>query len=162
MHWLTSIMDRVSKAVSFFLVLVLGIMTTVLFLSVVGRYFFSTSIPWSDPLSRYGQTWIMLLGSALALRKGLHIGVDNFINKLPEKRRQFVLKLNVLVILAFSLTMTTQGFRLITIAGSQIIPEMGVPMRYIYYMIPTAGVLLTLTCVELLFSSKISGLTSKE
>lgn len=159
---MTSFMNRVMKAVSFFLILILGIMTTVLFFSVVSRYFFSASIPWSDPLSRYGQTWIMLLGSTLALRKGLHIGVDNFIKRLPERKRQFVLKVNVLIILIFSVTMTVQGFRLITIAGSQIIPEMGIPMRYIYYMIPVAGILLTFTCLELLLSSNISGLTSKE
>jgi len=81
-------MDIINKGVSIFLILILGLMTTVLFLSVISRYFLGASIPWSDPLARYGQTWIMLLGSALALRKGLHIGVDNLINRLPEKKRQ--------------------------------------------------------------------------
>jgi len=162
MNWLNRAMDIINKGVSIFLILILGLMTTVLFLSVISRYFFGASIPWSDPLARYGQTWIMLLGSALALRKGLHIGVDNLINRLPEKKRQVVLKINVGVIFIFSVTMTVQGMRLIKIAGTQIIPEMGIPMAHIYIMIPVAGVLMSLSCLELLFSSKITGLTAKE
>jgi len=58
--------------------------------------------------------------------------------------------------------MTVQGMRLIKIAGTQIIPEMGIPMAHIYIMIPVAGILLSLSCLELLFSSKITGLTAKE
>lgn len=155
-------MDRIMAAIGWFLIGILGIMTVVLFSSVMSRYFLNFSIPWSDPLARYGQVWIMLLGSALVLRKGLHIGIDNFVNKLPPLPRQIVLKTGVVLILVFAVAMTREGIRLIGIAQNQIIPEMGIPMAYIYYMIPVAGILSVLSCIELLFKHRIESLTAKE
>lgn len=162
MKYLTRFLDIVMKAIGWFLIGVLGVMTVVLVLSVLSRYFFGFSIHWSDPLARYGQVWIMLLGSTLALRKGMHIGVDNFVNKLPEKIRVWVLRFNLALILVFSITMTKEGFNLISIAEGQIIPEMGIPMKYIYYMIPVAGALLVLTSIELLLNRDVRSITTAE
>lgn len=162
MKFFSKLMDGAMRILAWFLIGILAVMTVVLFLSVVSRYFLDFSLPWSDPLARYGQTWIMLLGSALVLRKGLHIGIDNFVNKIPPKFRQIVLKVNVVLILIFSCTMTWQGVRLIGIAQNQIIPEMGLPMAIIYYMIPISGVLFILTCVEMLFRPRIDSLSAKE
>ncbi|MDC7244425.1 MAG: TRAP transporter small permease [Sphaerochaetaceae bacterium] len=162
MKYLTRFLDFVMKAIGWFLIGVLGVMTVVLVLSVLSRYFFGFSIHWSDPLARYGQVWIMLLGSTLALRKGMHIGVDNFVNKLPEKIRVWVLRFNLALILVFSITMTKEGFNLISIAEGQIIPEMGIPMKYIYYMIPVAGALLVLTSIELLLNRDVRSITTAE
>ncbi len=162
MGWFSSLLDRIMRVVSWFLILVLGVMTVVLFLSVLSRYFLDFSIHWADPLARYGQVWIMLLGSAIALRKGMHIGVDNFVNKLPPGLRRWVLRFNVLLILIFSSTMTVQGFRLIGIAKDQIIPEMGVSMEIPYYMVPVAGALLVLSSIELLLRRDISTISVAE
>lgn len=158
----TRIMDGIMKLVTWFLIGILGVMTVVLFLSVLSRYLLDTSVPWSDPLARYGQTWIMLAGSSLALRKGLHIGIDNFVNMLPPKFRQVILHINVLLIFCFSAAMTYQGVILINIASSQTIPEMGIPMAWIYYMIPAAGILLMLTCVEMVLKTDITSMVAKE
>ena len=162
MRIFTCVMDWIMRIVTWFLISVLGVMTVVLFLSVLSRYLLDTSVPLSDPLARYGQTWIMLVGSSLALRKGLHIGIDNFVNMLPSKFRQVVLHVNVLLIFSFSATMTYQGVKLIDIASSQIIPEMGIPMAWIYYMIPAAGILLMLTCVEMVLKANIASIVAKE
>ena len=162
MKYLTRFLDIIMKGISWFLIGVLGVMTIVLILSVLSRYFFGFSIHWSDPLARYGQVWIMLLGATIALRKGMHIGVDNFVNMLPQKIRIWVLRFNIILILIFSITMTRQGFKLITIAEGQTIPEMGIPMKIIYFMIPIAGAILVLTSIEMLFNKQIHSITIAE
>lgn len=162
MKTFTRVMDGIMAAAKWFLIVVLGVMTLVLFFSVLSRYLIGKSFPASDPLARFGQTWIMLIGSSIALRKGLHIGIDNFINMLPGRLRQIVLHINALIILAFSAAMTVQGFKLITIASDQTVPEMGIPMAWIYYMIPTAGILLMLTSVEMFLKRDIASMVSKE
>jgi TRAP-type C4-dicarboxylate transport system permease small subunit len=73
-----------------------------------------------------------------------------------------VLKVNLVLILIFSVAMIFQGFRLIGIAKNQIIPEMGIPMAIIYYMIPVSGILLVLSCIELLLRPSIDSLTAGE
>lgn len=158
----TCLLDGVSRGISWFLIVVLGIMTIGVFISVVTRYLFAWTMPWSDPVARYGQTWIMLLGSGLALRKGMHIGIENLVNMFPVTVQQLVRRINVLLILVFSIAMTIEGFNLIEIAKDQLIPEMGIPMKYIYYMIPTAGVFLVLTCIEFLLKKRINSLVTSE
>lgn len=162
MRFFTRLMDTIERVFSGFLVVVLGIMTTALFTAVMSRYFLRISFPWADPIARYGQTWIMLLGAAVVLRRGMHIGFDVLVNKLPERLRQWILKLNLLLILVFSVTMTVQGLELIRRARYQVIPEFGLPFVYVYYMFPVAGIYLVLTSVELLLRPRIEGLTSSE
>ena len=71
----TQFLNGVARFIQWFLITVLSVMTIAVFISVVTRYLFAWTMPWSDPVARFGQTWIMLLGSGLALRKGMHIGV---------------------------------------------------------------------------------------
>ena len=155
-------MDTLERWVSVFLIGILGIMTTVLFAAVSSRYFLRISFPWSDPIARFGQVWIMLLGSGVVLRKGMHIGIDNFLNMIPEPYRNWILHFNIILIMGFAVAMSVQGFRLIEIAGDQIVPEIGIPFAYVYYMIPVAGAFMILTCIELLFRPKLESLTEAE
>ena len=155
-------MNGIVKIIQWFLIVVLGIMTVSVFISVVTRYLFAMTMPWSDPVARYGQTWIMLLGSSLALRKGMHIGIENFVNLFPRVIQQIIRRINILFILVFSIAMLIQGFSLIEIAKDQLIPELGIPMEYIYYMIPAGGGLLILTCIEFLFKARIDSLAASE
>jgi C4-dicarboxylate transporter DctQ subunit len=158
----TRFMNGLIKIIQWFLICVLGVMTIAVFISVVTRYLFSWTMAWSDPVARFGQTWIMLLGSSLALRKGMHIGIENFVNLFPQVIQQIVRRINVILILVFSIAMMVQGFNLIGIAKDQLIPELGIPMQYIYYMIPTGGVILILTCIEFLLKARIDSLVATE
>ena len=158
----TRFLNSVVKIIHGFLVAVLGIMTAGVFFAVVTRYLFAWTMPWSDPVARYGQTWIMLLGSGLALRKGMHIGIENLVNLFPSTVQQIVRRINLLLILTFSAAMLMEGFNLIGIAKDQVIPELGIPMQYIYYMIPTAGVFLILICIEFLLKKKVGSLAASE
>jgi TRAP-type C4-dicarboxylate transport system permease small subunit len=158
----TRLMNGIVKIMQWFLIAILGVMTGSVFISVVTRYLFAWTMPWSDPVARFGQTWIMLLGSSLALRKGMHIGIENFVNLFPRTVQQIIRRINVLLILIFSVAMLVQGFNLIEIAKDQLIPELGIPMQYIYYMIPAGGGLLILTCVELLLKARINSMVASE
>jgi TRAP-type C4-dicarboxylate transport system permease small subunit len=158
----TRFLNGVVKVIHAFLIVVLAVMTTGVFIAVVTRYLFAWTMPWSDPVARFGQTWIMLLGSGLALRKGMHIGIENLVNLFPQTVQQIVRRINVLLILVFAVAMLVQGFNLIGIAKDQVIPELGIPMQYIYYMIPTAGVFLVLICIEFLLKKRVGSLAASE
>ena len=155
-------MDGISQAFSWFLIAVLGVMTAATFVNVVLRYCFSYSIPWADPVARFGQTWIMLLGSGLVLRKGMHIGLESVLNLLPKTLKQIVRRINVLVVMFFAIVMLTQGFKIADIVKDSVIPEMGIPMRYVYYMIPVASVYLILTCLEFFLKKEVGSLVAGE
>ena len=63
----------------FVLLLVLAV-TQVLF-----RYLLMIPLPWTEELARFTLVWVTFLGAASVTRRKLHIAVDYFIAKLPEK-----------------------------------------------------------------------------
>ncbi len=77
--------DRVDK-ISLYLAgaMILGI----LFVSLYGaffRYILQNPRPWPLPVGRIFMIWSASIGIATSLKRGQHMGVEGFINVLPEK-----------------------------------------------------------------------------
>lgn len=68
-------------------VLVAGMaaMSLMVFWNVVLRYGFNAGIPFSVEMSRLIFVWLIMLGSVVALREGMHICVDSLTRRLPRQ-----------------------------------------------------------------------------
>ena len=87
----------------------LGVTSIALCVAVIGQFilrWFGTTMPWATEFSCYIFVWTTMLGSAVASRHLLHIGVDMVINLCHGKTRQFMLVLAD-VILLFALVLFT-------------------------------------------------------
>ena len=162
MRILKKILDISLTIVKWIVLFLLSTMTVFLFIAVLSRYIFSYSFHWIDAYSRYGLVWLTFLGSAMALRKRRHIGIDIVINLLTPNVRKWVIKGAACLILLFSSVMLIQGWKLFKIASFQIIPEMQIKMSNIYIVIPISAALLILVTVEIIFTSDKSSLSSIE
>ncbi len=69
------------------LVLGMTVMCLLVFLNVVLRYGLRSGIPISVEISRLIFVWIIMLGSVVALREGMHISVDAMLNRLSPRFR---------------------------------------------------------------------------
>ena len=97
-----------------------GILTSVLmimlFINVIGRYFFNYSFAVTEDLSRFAFVWIVYIGAIVAARYGIHFRVKVQLLLLPEKTRKYVLLLADLI--WFSLCI------LVVFYGVQVIADM--------------------------------------
>ena len=87
----------------------LGVTSIALCIAVIGQFilrWFGATMPWATEFSCYIFVWTTMLGSAVASRHLLHIGVDMVINLCHGKTRQFMLVLAD-VILLFALQVGT-------------------------------------------------------
>jgi len=85
--WMYTQLSRFEEFVAIFF---LGLMTIVAFLQVIGRH---TPLPfssWFEEILRYSFVWITMLGGAVALRKGTHIGVNFLTRFIPAKKQLYV------------------------------------------------------------------------
>jgi len=92
----------ITLATQGFLVLVAGTMTVIVILEVVLRYGFNTGFSWSEELSRFLFVALTFIGASEALRRGRHVSVVIFINKLPNgmrKKVNFVVRVFMLLFL---------------------------------------------------------------
>jgi TRAP-type C4-dicarboxylate transport system permease small subunit len=142
-------MEKIRKYIDKFLALVLIITMTVLVLDVVwqvlARYVVKSPSSFTDELARFLLIWVGLLGSAYALGKKKHLAIDLLPSKLSGKPKKALNTFISILVIAFAaLVLVVGGIRLvyITFSLNQISPALGIPMAYVYMVLPLSGLLM--------------------
>jgi tripartite ATP-independent transporter DctM subunit len=61
-----------------------------LFLGVASRYVFSKPLDWIDETVHMAFIWVAMIGSAIAMYRNEHLRLSTFVDKLPQKAREYV------------------------------------------------------------------------
>ena len=118
---------------------------------VITRFILKNPSNWTEELATFLMIWVGLLGSAVALNRGAHLGIDYFVGKLPEKKRLITTAFAFACTAAFSVSvLLIGGFRLVslTFTQGQVSPALKIPMGYVYLSVPIAGFFLSLYSIE--------------
>lgn len=94
--------------------------------------------------------WVSLLGAAVALNRGAHLGIDYFVGKLSPRNRLYTEIFAFLCVAIFSLTvMVVGGIDLVgsTFKLGQLSPALKVRVGYVYLAVPISGFFLVLYSV---------------
>ena len=122
-------------------------MSVTILLQIIFRFVVYVPFPWSEELARYLMVWMGMTGSAVALRKGRHIGVTIFIEKLPSVLHRGVLSLVQLVMIVFLVLLLKEAWDFALFNSDQASPAMGIPMLYPYTAIFVGAVLMIIELV---------------
>jgi C4-dicarboxylate transporter DctQ subunit len=117
----------------------LFVMTCVIFLSVVERFLLQLGITWAEELARFLSVWGAFIGSALAAKKGAHIGIEAVVQMLPRKARKYEELAVFLFGLAFSAIILYIGVGFmgkLMKPPRQLSPAMRIPMVWAYAAVP--------------------------
>ncbi|MCR4443315.1 MAG: TRAP transporter small permease [Peptococcaceae bacterium] len=145
-------LDMIDRYAMVLLSLLFTVMVVSIFLQVVMRYVFHSGNAWAEELARYSFAWLVMIGSAIAVRRGRHMRIDFLINLFPPVFKKTVeAVLNVLLAL-FLVVMTLYGIRLVLLTQRQLSTGLGIPMAYAYLAIPTGGVLMLVYLLETMFN----------
>jgi TRAP-type C4-dicarboxylate transport system permease small subunit len=121
---------------------------------VFTRFILKSPSIWTEELATFMLIWVALLGAAVALSRGAHLGIDYFVGKLSIKRRLYTEIFVFLCISAFSFcVMILGGIDLVTstLRLNQLSPAFGVKVGYVYLAVPISGFFLVLYSVIALF-----------
>ncbi|MFK5041613.1 TRAP transporter small permease [Glaesserella parasuis] len=97
-----------SKALEFLVVIILSTMACLVFLNVVLRYGFNSSINITEEVSRYLFVWLTFLGAILAFSDNQHVSVTMLTDKLSPTTRH-ILHLFTDSIMLFCCYLIVQG-----------------------------------------------------
>ncbi|MRX10025.1 TRAP transporter small permease subunit [Pseudoduganella sp. FT25W] len=101
---MTKILDHLEEWI---ITLLMGGATLIIFLSVVHRYGTGLPIPyvqdyllslhfeWAQELAIIMFVWMAKFGAAYGVRKGVHVGVDVLVNRMPTEWRRFTVLLAI-------------------------------------------------------------------
>lgn len=90
------------------LILIGSILTVTVLVNVFMRYFFRTTIPWAEELSRFLFIWVTFVGVVIANDKSEHMRLDFVVHMLPERIRKFV-EIFAYALSIFLLALLVQG-----------------------------------------------------
>jgi len=142
-----TVLDRVLEGL---VMIVVAVLVLDVLWQVFTRFVLKDPSTWTEELARFMLIWVSLLGSAVALGRGAHLGIDYFVGKLSEEVRLRTEIFVFLCIALFSLlVMFIGGIELVrsNLALGQASPALGVKMGYVYLAIPISGFFLTLYAV---------------
>lgn len=142
MQKITNILDIVLKNILIFLMVALVASVS---WQVISRYGFSTPSSWTEEVARFLLIWIGVLGAAWAFRTGVHLGLDVLPKKLTGTPALILKAFTLLVIVGFSVAVLIIGggsLVALTWELKQYSAVLGLPIAYVYSVIPTAGALI--------------------
>jgi C4-dicarboxylate transporter DctQ subunit len=149
MRALVCVCDVIEKVLNVVIIVLLMAMTIVIFYQVVLRYGFQSSNIWAEEFARYAFIWVVLLGSACAIRRYQHIRIDFAFNAMPPSMRKFVELFNYTAIAVFLAVLAWYGVAISMRTGNQISAGLHIPMSLMYLSIPISA------AIMLLFTAQI-------
>ena len=136
--------SALAKGEAWVLVGLVTLMTIVVFLQVVFRYFLVRPLHWSEELARYLFVWISLLGATLSVHRRAHFGMDFFVKMLPERWRRGLTLLICLLMEVVVVVLLVEGTALVRKTADQLSPAMEIPMGWAYACLPVGAALMGL------------------
>ncbi len=125
---------------------------------VISRYVFSSPSSWTEELARFLMIWVGLLGAAYAFRTGVHLGLDLLPKKLTGRSAEILKLFTLGAIILFSVSvLVIGGSKLVGLTWElrQYSAVMGLPMAFVYSVIPATGALI---CVYAMAAATDEGL----
>ncbi|MBN2317615.1 MAG: TRAP transporter small permease [Acidobacteria bacterium] len=141
MKTLTGIITRILSAV---LVLLMAIMVLDVTWQVFTRFILRDPSEFTEELAGFLLIWIGLLGASYAYFVKAHLGIDVLTSKFSGTKKQVSEILVAGIVFLFALfLLVIGGWRLVdlTFTLKQISAVMGIPMGYVYLVLPLTGVL---------------------
>ena len=122
--------------------------TLLIFLQIIMRGAFNSSLSWSEELSRYIFIWQIWLGADLAFAYGEHIKVEMIYNWLPVEAAW----------LTFNIFLVIKGADLCQsmVSRNTLSSGMRAPLVYVYAALPVASFFLSLRLVYSLYTRCVS------
>ena len=125
-----------------------AVMTAMILVQVVFRYFLNHSLPWPEELAKFTMVWMTFLVAPYAYRQGLNVNMELFVSKIPRRIRCLleILLHALIIIMAWyllneGLGMIKRGMR---IRASSVDFKIG----YVYLILPISFGMMMIGGVE--------------
>ena len=144
--------------------LLLIVFVCLLFAQIVSREFFGYSIAWTEELSVYLFVWFVFFGASHAAKLAAHNRVTFQFKLMPKKLAVFFQLLSDVIWLAFNIYFIYISYQFIFFKMNLFWKSqtLGIPMRYIYLILPIAFTLMSIRIIQVNYLKFIKGIDTKD
>jgi TRAP-type C4-dicarboxylate transport system permease small subunit len=123
-------------------------MTALVAWQVFGRYVLNATPTWTEPSVLLLMSWFILLGAAVGVRDGQHLGFEIGLHYAPGPLRFLMQTITESVVIGFGLAMFWYGWELAKTTWAAATPMIGISQGWDYVPMSGAGILIALFGVE--------------
>lgn len=148
MEALATIRKVMNTAIKFICIALFAFMVLIGTYQILVRYIFNSPSTVSEELLTYSFTWMSLFAASYVLGKRDHMRMGFVADKLsPDKLKVLNIILEVITIAFSSIVMVYGGISITKLSMTQKTASLGIPMGYIYLVIPISGILIVIYSV---------------
>lgn len=136
------VVEGIDCGVESLLSIIFAIAVVIALVQVFCRYALNVSLSWSEEAQIFGHIWIVFLGIPVAYRRGAHMYIETYVDKLPPGPRSVFNFVVELLWAAFAVSLMILGAMVARVAHLQESPGLEVPMSYPYAGMVLGGVYL--------------------
>lgn len=141
MKTVASIRKWMDKIIMGACVVLFGLMVIVGSYQIITRYFFNKPSTVSEELLTFSFVWMALLASAYVFGIRDHMRMGFLADKIEGKGRIVLdIVIEILILVFALLTLVWGGSAIMQLSMQQMTASLGVPMGYIYTILPVSGV----------------------
>lgn len=148
----TRLNTMLAHATLFLIAILFGLMVTLLFTQVVGRYVFGYAPVWVTETSQYLFLWVSFLGVAVGVRRYAHVSLDYLWTRSPEPLRSIQLTVVHIAMICVAGVIAFGGYGLVSNFANTYTPGMQISMAWVYSPPLVSGLLTILFGIEQLIA----------
>ena len=137
MKILSIIINKILYVLSLTLFMMMFSITTI---NVFTRYLFNNPVAWAVELGRYCFVSIIFLGAIYVMRENGHIGLDVFVQRLPNKLKKVAFVFDRTITIIFLILFTVQAARMTLMNTKVLSAGLEIPMAIPYSFMVIGGV----------------------
>lgn len=126
----------------------LALMTAFVGWQVFARYVLNDTPTWTESVALLLMGWFILLGAAVGVREGYHLGLDILLHIAPPPVERIMRTVTDIVVAAFGGGMFWYGVELAKGTWTAILPAIGLPGGVVYVPVSIGGALFILFSLE--------------
>ena len=147
MNYLRKLCRIVFKALEWFAIICMVVLTCIVFADVILRYIFKQGFAWTQEIATLMLVWFSLIGMAIGVLEKIHISIEMFTAKLPAKAISVLDSINHLLIAVFGGLMIYFGTLIMNMTKMSTMPATKMPSAVLYVILPLSGILVLLNSV---------------
>lgn len=130
-------------------ILVVALVSSVAW-QVLSRYLLEDPSPWTEELARFLLIWIGMLGASYAFHRKAHLGLELLPAKLEGTKATMLRYFTLAIVALFAgAVLVAGGSNLVSLTWElrQYSAVLGLPIAWVYSVIPLTGVLIVFFCI---------------
>jgi TRAP-type C4-dicarboxylate transport system permease small subunit len=128
------------------------VMVLIVFFNVLQRNILHSSQKWTDEISTLMMVWFGFLGIAIGVLERIHISIEVFTMKLPQRIIDVIVRAGYVFVAVFGALMIRYGAQIMSVTQNSTMPATKWPSSVLFVVLPVAGILVVLNSLLVVFN----------